>query len=303
MKSIDIAKKLFWVIVAFFAFMEYFSDFRSFLETIIGIYGLAFVDGAITVAVLLVIFFYIESIREELLQSKIKRAEPIISQYDQRFKHVEARLFYPPEIKYEKGDRDPKRNNPRLKLILLTDLKKAYWVGKYAWNLIYEDKIRWHSEDKQNIEEWCKREGYTLIPRDATESNLLEPYHQAEILNKKRIFKRGAAIIFKTQYRGKLINGFFSNQIFTPKKTAFSNGSRRTSSWAPDTLDSGDPYVKGKLNGYDYHESVWSWSIPLDAPLGLYRIYMRVHNHFTAKSRPTIAQIDDTFAVVHGDEE
>jgi hypothetical protein len=163
--------------------------------------------------------------------------------FDRRFDHVEARLFYPLNIKYENGERDPRKNNPRHKLILMTDLRKAYRVGKYAWNLIYEDRIRWHSEDEQNLEEWCKKEGYTLIPLDATEDRLLEPYSEAVMVNKKEVFKRGEIILFKTRYRGELVKGFFSNQIFTPESTTFSNGLNRTSSWAPDTLESGDPNI------------------------------------------------------------
>jgi hypothetical protein len=217
--------------------------------------------------------------------------------YDPRFRHVEARLFYPPQISYEKGERDPRKNNPRHKLVLLIDLKEAYRVGTYAWNLIFEEKIRWHSEDDQDLEKWCEKEGYTLYKRDATEELLLKPYHKAEIVNRKESYKRGEAILFRTFFRGELINGFFSNQIFAPDSQTFSDRTNRVSIWAPDTLDDCYPNTKGKLNGYITHESRLSWTVPLDAPLGEYRIYMRIHNHFGPRNRPTIAETEEVFVV------
>lgn len=191
----------------------------------------------------------------------------------------------------------PKKNKPRLKLILVTDLKKAYWVGNYAWDLIFNNRVRWHSDNEQDLTEWCKKESYTLIKRDATEADLLEPYHEEEIVNKKKDYKRGEAILFRSVYRGELTNGFFSNQIFALEGQTFSDGSNRVSIRASDTLEDDFPNTRGKLNGYNKHESRWSWSIPLDAPLGQYRIYMRVHNHFGINNRPVVAQSEDIFMV------
>ena len=39
------------------------------------------------------------------------------------------------------------------------------------------------------------------------------------------------------------------------------------------------PILRGKLNGYIVKESEWSWCVPLKAPLGQYRIAMRVYNN------------------------
>ena len=90
-----------------------------------------------------------------------------------KFKHVEARLFFPHNVSREK--RDPKQTKPRHKLILIKDLKKAYYVGSYAWNLIITNKIEWFTEFEQDLDEWCKKGGYELIKRDSTEAVLLEP--------------------------------------------------------------------------------------------------------------------------------
>jgi hypothetical protein len=139
---------------------------------------------------------------------------------------------------------------------------------------------------------------YRLIEQVAKESDLLTAYAKAIINKKKKQYKRGEAILFWTHYRGELTNGFFSNQVFSPERKTFSDGTNRVSSWAPDTLESGDPNIAGKLNGYVTHVSQWSWNIPLDAPLGQYRIYMRVHNHFRADSRPVVYESEDSFLVV-----
>ena len=159
-------------------------------------------------------------------------------------------------------------------------------------------KIEWFTEDDQDLEEWCKEEKYTLIKKDATEADLLEPYVCEKIVDKKEYYRRGDAILFRTHYRGELTNGFYTNQIFLPEGKTFSNGSNRVSVWAPTTLEDGHYATRGKLNGYINHESRWSWSVPRDAPIGQYRIYMRVHNHFGINNRPIVAQSEDTFTVI-----
>jgi len=74
-----------------------------------------------------------------------------------RLNHVEARLFYPPEISWAAKERDPKKNNPRKKLVCNTVTRKAYYVDDVIWDMIRENKIRWISEDDQDIEEWCRQ--------------------------------------------------------------------------------------------------------------------------------------------------
>src|SRR3972149_12004408 len=53
-------------------------------------------------------------------------AVAISSSLDHSLRHVEARLFYPVDVRWNKKQRDPKKNNPRLKLVLIKDLKEAY---------------------------------------------------------------------------------------------------------------------------------------------------------------------------------
>ena len=94
--------------------------------------------------------------------------------FDPRYDHVEAWLFYGPEISYEKGERDPKKNNPRSKLVCNTITKKAYYVNRDVWEMIRGDRIRYHTDDEQDLEEWCKNMGYELVKRDAREYDLLD---------------------------------------------------------------------------------------------------------------------------------
>jgi hypothetical protein len=240
-----------------------------------------------------------------LLANSFKPTKTTKISFDPKFKHVSARLFYTPKRWWHRKRvttkhwwEISKQTPSRHKLILVNDLKRAYWVGKFAWNLIIEGKIEWFSEEDQDLDEWCTKEGYTPFHEEADENKLLEPYFFAEIVDKKAEYKKGENLLFKTRYRGKLTNGFFSNQIFPPDGQRFSDGSNRVSYWAPDTLESGDPNVGGKLNGYVNHISKWHCSIPLDAPLGQYRIYMRVCNHFPAAHRAVVAEAKDTFRVV-----
>lgn len=94
--------------------------------------------------------------------------------FDPRFDHVEAWLFYDPEISYEKGERHPKKNDPRNKLVCNTITKKAYYVDSFVWRMICDGRIRWHSEDDQDLKRWCRKMGYELVKKDARESHLLD---------------------------------------------------------------------------------------------------------------------------------
>ena len=48
------------------------------------------------------------------------------------FEHVQAHLFYPKKARV----RDPKRNMPRSKLFVITDLRKAYYIGNNLIKLV-----------------------------------------------------------------------------------------------------------------------------------------------------------------------
>lgn len=108
---------------------------------------------------------------------------------DSQFEHLEARLFYPPEVSWKKGERTPRKNNPRLKLVLIKDLKKAYYIGKYVWDLILKGKIPWFSEDEQDLRKWCANEGYEFIPENGDKKRLMEPFFSAEIIDKRNHYR------------------------------------------------------------------------------------------------------------------
>lgn len=212
-----------------------------------------------------------------------------------KYRHIEARLFFPQNLSQER--RDPRQTKPRKKLILIKDLKKVYYVGSSAWNLIVTNQIEWFTDNEQDIEKWCKKEGYMLYKEDATEENLLEPYFYAGIKDKKDMYRPGEPILFHTHFRGTLVNGFFDNAIQLPRGKVFTNGKTMAWSWAPDTLDNSYFATKGKLNGYINHKSDWSWLIPQKAPIGEYKIFMRVYNHLDINTRPIINQEEDVINV------
>lgn len=272
----------------------------------------AFLSGLSLSDVLLIVMVIIGGllIAVGLWKSRLNVSKPKVMSLDPKFSHVSARLFYSPKRRWHKT-RVPtkhwweisKQTPSRHKLVLVKDLKKAYWVGKFAWDLIIEDKIEWFSEEDQDLDQWCKKEGYYLVNEEATRDKLLEPYFKAEIKNKKSEYHLGEVVLFRTHYRGELTNGFFSNQIFAPIGKTFTDGLNRKSSFPFDTLESGDPNIQGKLDGFVNHLSDWHWGVPLDAPLGQYRVYMRVHNHFRADNRPVVAESQDSFVVVSDDGE
>lgn len=162
-----------------------------------------------------------------LIVVSVSKSRPIASKpeasFDPKFSHVNAHLFYPAKRWWHKRRVLRKRwweiwkQIPcRHKLALVKDLKKAYWVGKFAWNQIIEGKIEWFSEEDQDLDQWCRKEGYTLFREEADEDKLLEPYFYAEIVNKKTKYRRGDSVLFRTRYRGKLVDGFFDNEIVFP---------------------------------------------------------------------------------------
>lgn len=105
------------------------------------------------------------------INNLVKGARP---KFDPRFGHVEAWLFYGPGISYAQGERHPKKNNPRKKLVCNTVTKKAYYVDSTVWEMIREEKIRWHSDDDQVLDKWCTKMGYELVKKDARLSYLLD---------------------------------------------------------------------------------------------------------------------------------
>lgn len=253
-----------------------------------GIVGIVAIIGATALTVYLLI--------NRMKKPKTDVATSIIGSRDPRLKHVEARLFYSSDVNWEKKQIDPKKNNPRHKLILVKDLKKAYHVGTYAWDLILKNKIEWFSEDDQDLEEWCKKRGYTLIPDDASEDKLLEPYYLFEIVDKKTEYMRGESVYFRTHYRGRLIKGFFDNEMTPLSGERLPDGRSSYWKWSPETMD--NPYGEGKLDGFFDHQETWNWIIPYDAPTGQYRVIMGVLNHHDVNNRPRIAHKEDIITLV-----
>jgi len=277
------------VITATLYFARSITNLQSFVEEV-----LVFVLGTMAIVGVGLIYRGLKP-NESLEHEKVF--------FNPMFKHIEARLFYSPKRRWEetrvieKHWWEIRKQKPsRSKLVLVKDLKKAYYVGTYAWNLIIERKIEWFAEDDQNIEEWCKREGYKLIKQNASEDNLLEPFFDAKISDKKAQYRQGEAVFFETIYRGKLTNGFFDNEITPLSGQILPN--RRPSYWCwdPDTLP--NPNSGGKLEDYVTHTSNWDWSIPQDAPLGQYRVIMGIHNHFDMQTRPRIAHKEETITII-----
>lgn len=221
------------------------------------------------------------------------------------FDHVIACFFYPEKYSWDKGERDPNKIVPRLKLVLVTDSEKGYYIGDYIMKLVKNRKIKWLSEDKQDLNEWCKNTGYKLIPEIGTEEKILEPCFKAEILNKKQEYHRGDKVFFKSYFRGLLNHGFLSNKIVNSEGKKFPSGQfhrqkNRDYSWAPDTLKYRYKWIpnfliRGKLDGYVKHQTEWCWIVPYNAPFGEYRISMCVYNNWLPCT--AIKEIQDTIIV------
>jgi hypothetical protein len=235
-----------------------------------------------------------------------KKSEPNFDEF------LEAYFFYPKKYSRERGERDPKKIVPRKKLVLIKDSRKAYYVGEYALNLVLTDKLtNWFTEDETkelDLDSWCTQKGYTLIPENGDENKLLEPYFEAEIKDKKEEYRLGDIVLFRTHFRGFLNHGLFDNEIMHCEGKKFPRGKfhrkrNRDWSWPTETLSVFAklrfwievPIFRGKLNGYVDKEVEWHWCIPFGAPLGQYRIYMRVYNGSLPQ---TIREREDTITVV-----
>lgn len=230
------------------------------------------------------------------------------SSNEPNFDHVIAFFFYPKKYSWDKGERDPNKIVPRQKLLLITDLKKAYYFDDFGMELVKNERVRWFSENEQdNLEDWCTKKGYKLVPDNATEEMLLEPCFRAEIVNKKQEYQKLDSVFFRTYYRGKLNYGFFDNMITNTEGKPCSKPRfwrKRKSyawSWAPDTLKyryvSLIPnfLIQGELNGYVKHQSEWAWGIQDYVPSGKYKVAMRVYkDRFIAIA---MKEIEDTFTV------
>lgn len=180
------------------------------------------------------------------------------------------------------------RHDPTSRVNLLLSKKRNPSLFKLYWTSL--SFILEHSIELS--------QATTLTERSTAESGLAD--FKAEIREKKKEYRRGGEVLFRTYYRGSLTNGFFDNEIYAPEGKTFSNGDERKWSWPRDTLPNDSPDTKGLLNGHVNKESKWSWRIPDDAPLGTYKAFMAVreHHHAGEGGRPVIEHKEDIFLVV-----
>ena len=193
------------------------------------------------------------------------------------FDHLEYWFFYPTKYNWERRERDPARNVPKQKIVLVKDTRKAYIVGKYALDLVLNNEsISWFSESEQeDLNSWIVSKGYDPTGEEGTKKKIIDiPFFEAEIKGKKEEYHRGELIRFRTHYRGYLKKGFFDNKIvnvdgikFVPKR--FWRKYDRAWSWPVETLGlnakwrywflSWIPSFQGKLDGYVDATCEWSW--------------------------------------------
>jgi hypothetical protein len=147
-----------------------------------------------------------------------------------------------------------------------------------------------------------------MMPQMTTETSF-----EAQIIRRKQRYTRGKDVVsFRSRFTGRLTNGFFANQIFTPEVVDgtrvyrdyfedttpnISEDKRSVISYCPDTI----PYweAEGNLNSdVDTDWKEWRWEIPEYSPLGNYKIKMMVWNTFTGNVKEPYRTIEDTFEVI-----
>jgi len=106
---------------------------------------------------------------------------------DPRFEHVYAVLFYPEEISWARGERNPEKNMPRNKAVVNTKTKKSFWMLEYAIDLLKRGKIQYVTDNWKGEEEfkkWFESKGITSPKKHATESDLLAIVEPKESIEK-----------------------------------------------------------------------------------------------------------------------
>jgi hypothetical protein len=121
---------------------------------------------------------------------------------------------------------------------------------------------------------------------------------KARIVSKKENYLTGDTVLFEAAYRGPVHQGFYDVEVILPPGSRFKSGSKRCWAWDPHTLRDPWPNREGELNGDVNVISRWSWKIPDDAPEGIYRIAMRIYEHFGVNNRPVLAEIEDIIMVL-----
>lgn len=107
-----------------------------------------------------------------------RRFDPdLADRLDKRFGHVHAVFFYPKEVSWTKGERNPQETMPRYKAVVNTITQKAFWMGYYAMSLYQRGKIDGITETGNGpleMDQYFKDNGTQLIRKTASEADLLE---------------------------------------------------------------------------------------------------------------------------------
>jgi len=96
------------------------------------------------------------------------------------FEHLYAVFFYPDDVSWESGNRDPYKNMPRYKAIINTKTNKAFYMAEFAQNLFLvraRRKIQFITDtwiNEEHFNNWFKKKGINLIPKPAYKSDLLD---------------------------------------------------------------------------------------------------------------------------------
>ena len=122
--------------------------------------------------------------------------------FDDRFRNVYGIFFYPKEVSWEKGDRDPRKNMLRFKVVVNHESKKAFWMVDYALGLFKDDKIQSVTMElepytNEKMKRALKQLGFELQNKTAYESDLIEKepsVTEAKVLN-SRIYNDVSAIL------------------------------------------------------------------------------------------------------------
>lgn len=121
----------------------------------------------------------IESQDEPLIgpTEKMGWSEIMPSELDPKFSHVYAVFFYPKQVSWQKGERNPHLMWTRFKVVVNTKTNRAFWMAEYASDLFKKRKIQKVTADgetEQDMIDYLKKKGITLIERPASESDLLD---------------------------------------------------------------------------------------------------------------------------------
>ena len=115
-----------------------------------------------------------------VMKTSERRLSPdAASKLDPKLGHVFAMFFYPPEVSWERGERNPKENMPRFKAILNTKTRpiKAFWTGVYASSLIENDKIEYITatgNSESDVKQYFAERKIELVDKPASKADLME---------------------------------------------------------------------------------------------------------------------------------